>query len=806
MITHNLKIAWRNLMKYKMQNLVSAVALAVGMVTIAATHYVMKRYADPAITDEPYFNRTCVLKVYPINVDREKFNSYRDIKKDRIKHEVHNAICADGGLASAEACHPAFTKIKNRSIYPTRLTLNDTLVRQANLGLDYVSPGYMNFRGIRSAITGEKIGELKPGEAVISEYDAKRIFGDINPIGSNVEDLHIGTCTIRDVFKSFSVQEPLQVEGDLYTCLYEQVMENNSHNFNHYEIVLRPDCTPEQLKAEADQRLKPLEMEAEVKTMEEFLNEENRSIQNTRRMVYAICLFVLFAALSGFMRMQVQLFWMRRREVHLRMVHGAKRKSLMRTLATEVSLSLIAVYALAACFATWLIHYANRQMLDYLQTTDGAAFSIHTSLLTILFVVATVCVISIWATLQRMLSRRQNMYEGLQRRSGNALRNTMLAVQFTISLVFFSITLSFMQNITKIKAELNIPTDESRYEESLIVEKTIDGNSFEAFLKNEAKDMKQYFRFGEIFNKIKEITQDSIKIPFANGNDFFRTTSINDTTFFDYWQRPIKWLVPFEKRQKNCVLLSERLYHELDSVGIVQKGTIHIQIGAYESSENPLTIAGTFHTLPYNDDKLWFQSLHMITLNMDIDDSWMNRFIIVPEKGKYDSVKDEVEGVIKRLNPISTEQKVFHLKSKYAERLVLFEKAENIAWILSAVCLIICLMGIWNAIVLDTRLRQKEVAVRKVHGAKRKDIALLFGRLYLWLLTIATMVSYPLFVVLVKSVKKSSFNFLSHIPMDSIYQPLALSVAIIALVTLLIISVHIRKVMKVNPAEIIAKE
>ena len=41
MITHNLKIAWRNLMKYKMQNLVSAVALAVGMVTIAATHYVL---------------------------------------------------------------------------------------------------------------------------------------------------------------------------------------------------------------------------------------------------------------------------------------------------------------------------------------------------------------------------------------------------------------------------------------------------------------------------------------------------------------------------------------------------------------------------------------------------------------------------------------------------------------------------------------------------------------------------------------------------------------------------------------------
>ena len=450
MITHNLKIAWRNLMKYKMQNLVSAVALAVGMVTIAATHYVMKRYEDPAITNEPYFNRTCVLKVYPINADREKLNRSRDIEKERIKPEVHNAICTDGGLASAEACHPAFTKVKIRRIYPATFTLNDTLERKVTIGFDMVSPSYLNYRGIRSAITGEKIPELKPGEIVISDYDAKRIFGDTNPIGANVGGLFVEPGTIRDVFITPSKQEAL--DYDLYRCMAHDEMEGNNHNFNHYEIVLRPGCTPEQLKAEADQRLKPLELEAEVKTMEEFLNEENRSIsiQTTRRMVYAICLFVLFAALSGFMRMQVQLFWMRRREVHLRMVHGAKRKSLMRTLATEVSLSLIAVYALAACFATWLIHYANRQMLNFLKTTDGAAFSIHTSLLTILFVVATVCVISIWATLQRMLSRRQNMYEGLQRRSGNALRNTMLAVQFTISLVFFSITLSFMQNIGKV--------------------------------------------------------------------------------------------------------------------------------------------------------------------------------------------------------------------------------------------------------------------------------------------------------------------------------------------------------------------
>ena len=347
---------------------------------------------------------------------------------------------------------------------------------------------------------------------------------------------------------------------------------------------------------------------------------------------------------------------------------------------------------------------------------------------------------------------------------------------------------------------MNIPADEDRYEESLVVSHTNDQSKFEEYLKNEAKDIKQYFGFHEEFSQIKELQQDSIQIPFTNGEDFFYSTYIKDTTFFDYWQRPINWLVPEEQRHTNCVLLSERLYHELDSVGIVQKGTIHVFMGI------PLTIAGTFHTMPYKDDKLWFQSLHMVILNMAINGQMSDSYVIVPEKGKYDSVKEEIEKVIECMNPNATEQVVFDLKSKYVPQLVLHEKMFRIAWILSAVCLIICLMGIWNAIVLDTRLRQKEVAVRKVHGAKRKDIALLFGRLYLWLLTIATVVSYPLFVVLVKSVKKSSFNFLSHIPMDSIYQPLALSVAIIALVTLVIISVHIRKVMKVNPAEIIAKE
>jgi len=57
MITHNLKIAWRNLMKYKMQNLVSAVALAVGMVAMAVSVCVFDRMREPAFRHQPHSDR-----------------------------------------------------------------------------------------------------------------------------------------------------------------------------------------------------------------------------------------------------------------------------------------------------------------------------------------------------------------------------------------------------------------------------------------------------------------------------------------------------------------------------------------------------------------------------------------------------------------------------------------------------------------------------------------------------------------------------------------------------------------------------
>lgn len=54
LILHNIKVAVRNLMKYKLQTLISVLSIAVGIVTLAFTHSIMKNGQLPAIYDMPF--------------------------------------------------------------------------------------------------------------------------------------------------------------------------------------------------------------------------------------------------------------------------------------------------------------------------------------------------------------------------------------------------------------------------------------------------------------------------------------------------------------------------------------------------------------------------------------------------------------------------------------------------------------------------------------------------------------------------------------------------------------------------------
>jgi len=193
-------------------------------------------------------------------------------------------------------------------------------------------------------------------------------------------------------------------------------------------------------------------------------------------------------------------------------------------------------------------------------------------------------------------------------------------------------------------------------------------------------------------------------------------------------------------------------------------------------------------------------------VELGYDGNYFTQFIIVPEEGEYDRVLTELEDVMRRINPEPVKPTVMNLHEEMTKELFLLNNMEYGAWILSAICFVICFMGIWSSISLDTRSRQKEIAVRKVHGAKRKDVVAFFARLYVWLVVVASVMSMPLMIIF--NTLLQEWGMQQGIPRELVspVMPIIMSISIVSLVVALVVGVHIRKMMRLQPADIIAKE
>ena len=136
----------------------------------------------------------------------------------------------------------------------------------------------------------------------------------------------------------------------------------------------------------------------------------------------------------------------------------------------------------------------------------------------------------------------------------------------------------------------------------------------------------------------------------------------------------------------------------------------------------------------------------------------------------------------------------------------LVEAVRSAGWILGIVSLIICTMSIFSTIALDTRARRKEVAIRRVNGAKSRDIYRMFGRVYMVMIAIALFISVPVCVLFDQFVEKMLRETAPDCAHLSPFGPIILGSAIVILLISVIVGWQIHRVMTPNPSDIIAKE
>lgn len=792
MLLHNLKVALRNILKYKVQTLGSILSLAIGMVTLATVHSFLQNFRMVSINHEPYYDR-----VYNLQFDSiQKRQSENSI---RINGDIVRAVKANGGPRCIE--QGPYAPNGRLTGGWAEFTLSGKTRRKMQLKAVPLDRHFSNFVGIRSAITGEKIKVLGPHDAIINEKQAKQIFGDKNPVGASIRlTKNYGNYQLRlvDVYQDLSLTELNMSSSALFysPCELEDMDSDQFFAVNLY-VVLKEGCTPQQLKAEVNGRLKPLGLKVKTEKLKDRLSEEYSSVSIACSITYLIGSLILLAAIIGFLRMQTQLFWMRRREISLRITNGATRLQLFSMFATEVVMIVLGAYFVAVLMGSWICDYLARPQFAEITSELGTISHLYLYSLVIGLVVMMLCLAIIWVVLSRICKHTQALESGMRRSHNHWFRNTMLGVQVMISMFFLGVTFCLLCWVGKMADFNHIPDDERAYKQSLFLQTNAAENGQR--LRDKLIHLPQVERwipYGCGFWQLNELAENEefSKAAWQDNSyviSHYKIQTASDTSYLDFFKIKVNWKP--KANRKKCILVNEELYKYMRQYHVAPNDILTVdEMDSYQ-------IAGTFQSIPYQGSmRTDIYSFIVIDPKNAYD---AKHYILVAKPGEYKEMQIAVDRIIQKLEPAVVKPMASNLRDYMVLEMLALEILQNIAWILAIVSLAICLISIFSTVMLDTQTRKKEVAIRKVNGALTKDITKLFGSTYL-VITLIAMVFAVVAVLLFHIVLSQMFNMVEINPVF----PIILSVVIVVGFIAVIIACQVRKIMKVDPSEILAKE
>ena len=292
--------------------------------------------------------------------------------------------------------------------------------------------------------------------------------------------------------------------------------------------------------------------------------------------------------------------------------------------------------------------------------------------------------------------------------------------------------------------------------------------------------------------KVVEIEESPVaKVAFKGPYKFFY--AVRDTTLLDYYRLPVRWFKkPSDKVEG--LLLNDSLYQQLRSMELATNNMLTVQ---WSFVSHTLPILGTIPQVPYQHDQT--------SLVVHPDVFLPSEFLLIPKAGQYQSLLREVTALLDRLVPIRLPRMVQNFHASHGEILIL-ESLSKAVWILCTISIIVCAMGIYSTIALDTRSRRKEMAIRKINGAKSRDIYRLFGRIYLLLIVLSLFIAMPVTDIFHQILFSPDINGMKPDAADSaLWACIGGALLVIAMIAAIVLS-NVRSIMRTNPSEIIAKE
>ncbi|MDE5795415.1 MAG: ABC transporter permease [Muribaculaceae bacterium] len=788
MILHNLKVAVRNLMKYKMQTAISVLSIAVGIVMLAFVHSLTDGYRLPAIYHAPHYDRS-------YNVT---FKSISKSEPARINSGIINDIKKKVGSTCAEKIVVAW---EQDILEPTEFHLADSTVRKGYSRIGMIDSDYAEYAGLKSAATGITIVALHPGEAIVSEDFAKKHFLDRNPIGA-VQTFTLSSdmqipIKIVDVFKNVSLYDKPISNDSFYFYGDENTVKNNYDQEIIplcMSIVLMKGFTEQQLMKELNECIAPYGLRAEISKVSEYL--ELSKIIAIRMLSYIMGSLILLAAIIGFLRIQMQTFRLRRRELALRIVNGASMMRLFGMLFTEIALLIGLSVIIAIFMSTMLQDFLDMKLSLFMEYSEFQVKDLWKYSIVIGGGLMVICSLIAWITLLLIYKSGQGLAENLRRNYRHLGRYVMLGLQTSIVIITVCGIFILLNGEDHIIRACNMPEKDSQYKE---------------YLYYHPEDY--YFKWEGLLDEIKRLPDldkaiyySISTLPVREYEEFqnpdnskeerhFQTICTDDPSLPDVVGMDVEWFIHDIDRNR-CLLISEKLYRQFDELGILDSNTMRLGY----NNVMTLPIGGIVRSIPYN-----MNGEALIAIAPEWTE-YHDEYLLIPKFGKGKSLARSVDEVIVRIAPECLNKMIYNYRETTNIFPDLVDTIRIGGLILGCVSLVICAMGVFTCITLETRARRKEIAIRKVNGAKSMDIYKMFERVYALLLTLALAMAIPVSILVNRWVEKYVNDTIPESIHLSPVGPIILGSSIVILLVISIVWWQIHRVMQVDPAKIIAKE
>ena len=335
---------------------------------------------------------------------------------------------------------------------------------------------------------------------------------------------------------------------------------------------------------------------------------------------------------------------------------------------------------------------------------------------------------------------------------------------------------------------------------------------------NERSIVEQYIPFSELINELRSVPQveeiccaqswisNSMSI---EGTSFW--ISQVDSSYFRFFNIPCdRTGVP---ETGNEIYLSRKLYDNLMAAGVDVTAPMDMNnsnISVYDMNGNRVpgtnrrvVVAGVFERSygAYNEaEELVDHKGSAVTID---NNNYSLPYLRFSPGVTIEQAQELVDEVLSRHTPETIRLQLNKLdRYNYEEDVKTFSSVYSTV---AFICLMLAILSVQTSVSADANRRRKEVSLRKINGAKARDIASLFVRPYSVIVLVAFTAGYLFSVVrTVKMVRGGGRTFLMLDSYVSWILPVTLAI-IVAVVALTLLR-KVRSIMRTNPAEVIKSE